>query len=72
MMYHHAHALEAFNRATFDPPTPELCAAEELQPTDRMTPREIIRSIPSQDVICGAAAAFGFVLFFAAVSVVAS
>ena len=50
----------------------ELCAAEELQPVDRMTPREIIRSIPAQDFICGAAASFGFVLFFAAVSVVVS
>lgn len=37
-----------------------------------MTPREIIRSIPAQDFIYGAAAALGFVLFFAAVSVVAS
>lgn len=68
----HRDALEAFNRATFDPPTPELCAAEELQPVDRMTPRGIIRSIPAQDFIYGAAAALGFVLFFAAVSVVAS
>lgn len=37
-----------------------------------MTPREIIRSIPAQDFVYGAAAAFGFVLFFAAVSVVVS
>ncbi len=37
-----------------------------------MTPREIIRSIPTQDFAFGAAAALGFFLFFAAVSVVAS
>ena len=37
-----------------------------------MTPREIIRSIPAQDFIYGAAAALVFFLFFAAVSVVAS
>ena len=37
-----------------------------------MTPHEIIRSIPAQDFIYGAAAALGFVIFFAAVSVVVS
>lgn len=67
----HRDALEALNRATFDPPTPELCAAEELQPVDRMTPREIICSIPAQDFVFGMLACGLAYLFAAGIALIA-
>lgn len=54
----HPATLEAYNRATFDPPTPEieLAPAETLQVEhDRPTPMSILATIPARDFF----AAFG-------------
>ena len=52
----HPAALEAYNRATFDPPTPEiqLAPAEEAQ----RDPASILRTIPARE-IAGWFAVFG-------------
>jgi hypothetical protein len=55
----HPHTLEAFNRASFDPPTPEIIPAETMQADERPTPRSVLSSIPARD-------------FFAAVGITAT
>jgi hypothetical protein len=59
----HPAALEAYNRATFDPPTPELelAPAEEVQ----RDPVSIIRTIPKRE-IAGWFAVFGLLAVVAA------
>lgn len=56
-------ALERFNRATFDPPTPELeiAQAEEIQ----RDPISVIRTIPARE-IAGWFAVFGLLAVVAA------
>lgn len=59
----HPAALEAWNRATFDPPTPEmhLAPAEEVQ----RDPVSILRTIPARE-IAGWFAVFGLLAVVAA------
>jgi len=64
----HAHALEAFNRASFDPQTPEILPPETLQVDavrdERPTPMSILASIPARDFF--AAVGIAVTLWFVA------